>query len=128
VYTNYQFAPFLISITLFQQSQQQGWQPQILQQDWRPLPLIRSPSVESVQLYEENGQPVRWFCFQDECRTPALNKYKSFTRLKNWAAHVERFHNARLEYKDYIETFKPADAKEELPITEFGNLTINKKK
>jgi hypothetical protein len=90
-------------------------------------PLRRIPSVESVEVLDASGYPIKWICFQDECRTKVQKKYKTFMSHKNWEAHMLKEHKSSIKFPAYIERFKPDDADAETDIiSEFGNLSFGK--
>ena len=95
----------------------------------KKLILSRASSEESMDVMDllSTGYCVVWYCYQQECKTKALKKYRTFQRLKNWQAHMLKDHGACLEYTDYLDAFKPADEDEKSIISEFGNLSIGKK-
>ena len=94
-----------------------------------PMPSFsRVPSEESIDVMDiSTGRPVVWFCYQSECKTKALKKNRSFQSLKNWTAHMLKEHGACLSYADYLDAFKPVDEDEQSMISEFGNLSMDKK-
>ena len=96
--------------------------------DSSPPAMIRVESEESMDVMDSStGRPVVWFCYQSECKTKSLKKYRSFQREKNWTAHMQKEHGACLSYADYLDAFKPVDEDEKSIISEFGNLSMGKK-
>jgi hypothetical protein len=95
-----------------------------------PLRLFRvgsKESVASVEVLDSTGFPMKWMCFQDECRTKVQKKYKTFMSHKNWEAHMLKEHKSSIKFPDYIERFKPDDVDAEADIiSEFGNLSFSK--
>ena len=92
--------------------------------------MSRVPSEESMDVMDSStGRPVVWYCYQPECKTKALKKYRSFQSQKNWTAHMlKEHHGASTGYAAvYLDVFKPADEDDKSIISEFGNLSIGKK-
>ncbi len=93
----------------------------------KKLILSRASSEESMDVMDSStGYCVLWYCYQQECKTKVLKKYRTFQRLKNWQAHMLKDHGACLGYTDYLDAFKPSDEDEMSTISEFGNLSIGK--